>query len=71
MVAKKFDVDMTTGLAINGIAPKCAKIHRAIYASQSCTMIKHVANPYEVAVSCLDETMYPRLMTLLKRWCRR
>ena len=58
---KKVDVDMTTGLAINGIAPKCAKIHRAIYASQSCTMIKHVANPYEVAVSCLDETMYPMI----------
>ena len=58
---KKVDVDMTTGLAINGIAPKCAKIHRAIYASQNCTMIKHVANPYEVAVSCLDETMYPMI----------
>lgn len=24
-------------------------------------MIKHVANPYEVAVSCLDETMYPMI----------
>ena len=58
---KKVDVDMTTGLAINGIAPKCAKIHRAIYESQSCAMIKHVANPYEVAVSCLDETMYPMI----------
>ena len=58
---KKVDVDMITGLAINGIAPKCAKIHRAIYESQNCTMIKHVANPYEVAVSCLDETMYPMI----------
>ncbi len=25
------DVDIETGLGINGIAPKCAKIHRAIY----------------------------------------
>ena len=58
---KKVDVDMTTGLAVNGVAPKCAKIHRAIYEAGNCTMIKHVVNPYEVAVSCLDETMYPMI----------
>ena len=52
---------MTTGLAVNGVAPKCAKIHRAIYEAENCTMIKHVVNPYEVAVSCLDETMYPMI----------
>lgn len=58
---KKIDVDMGTGLGVGGIAPKCAKIHRAIYAAQGCTMIKHVADPYVVAVSCLDETMLPMI----------
>ena len=57
----KVDVDMLTGLGVNGIAPKAAKIHRAIYATEDCTMIKHIADPYVVAVSCLDETMYPMI----------
>ena len=58
---KKVDVDMETGLGANGIAPKCAKIHRAIYETEDCTMIKHIANPYVVAVSCLGETMLPMI----------
>lgn len=58
---KKIDVEMTTGLGINGIAPKCAKIHKAIYESQNCTMINHITDPYVVAVSCLDEKMLPMI----------
>ena len=52
---------MSTGMGVNGIAPKCAKIHRAIYEEEDCTMIKHIANPYVVAVSCLGETMLPMI----------
>lgn len=58
---KKIDVDIVTGLAVSGIAPKCAKIHRAIYQTQNCTMINHITNPYAVAVSCLGETMDPMI----------
>lgn len=58
---KKVDVNMSTGMGVNGIAPKCAKIHRAIYEEEDCTMIKHIANPYVVAVSCLGETMLPMI----------
>lgn len=58
---KKVDVDLETGLALNGIAPKCAKLHQAIYQEEDCTMINHIANPYVVAVSCLGETMYPMI----------
>lgn len=58
---KKVDVDMTTGLGINGIAPKCAKIHKAIYDTEDCTMIKHITAPDVVAVSCLGETMLPMI----------
>lgn len=58
---KKVDVDMTTGLGVNGIAPKCAKIHRAIYDTEDCTMIKHITAPDVVAVSCLGETMLPMI----------
>ena len=58
---KKVDVDIATGLAINGIAPKCAKIHRAIYQNENFTMINHLTAPDVVAVSCLDETMYPMI----------
>lgn len=58
---KKVDVDIETGLAVNGIAPKCAKLHRAIYQNEDCTMINHLTNPYIVAVSCLGETMYPMI----------
>ena len=58
---QKIDVDMSTGLGIGGIAPKCAKIHRAIYEQEDCTMIKHNTNPYVVAVSCLGEKMLPMI----------
>ena len=58
---QKIDVDMSTGLGIGGIAPKCAKIHRAIYEEEDCTMIKHNTNPYVVAVSCLGEKMLPMI----------
>lgn len=55
------DVDIETGLGINGIAPKCAKIHKAIYETEDCTMIKHLTDPDVVAVSCTGETMVPMI----------
>lgn len=58
---KKIDVDLTTGLGINGVAPKCAKIHREIYLNENFTMINHITDADTVAVSCLDETMYPMI----------
>ena len=58
---KSVDVDLETGLGINGIAPKVEKIHRAIYNTENVTMIKHLATPDVVAVSCLDETMEPMI----------
>lgn len=57
----KVDVEMTSGLGINGIAPKAAKIHKAIYETEDCTMIKHIRDPYVVAVSCLGEKIYPMI----------
>lgn len=58
---KTVDVDMTTGLGINGVAPKVEKIHRAIYETEDCTMIKHVAAPDVVAVSCTGDPMIPMI----------
>ncbi|MFR5875227.1 MAG: class II aldolase/adducin family protein [Eubacterium sp.] len=58
---KTVDVDMTTGLGINGVAPKVEKIHRAIYNTEDCTMIKHVASPDVVAVSCTGDSMLPMI----------
>lgn len=58
---KSVDVDLETGLGINGIAPKVEKIHRAIYNTENVTMIRHLATPDVVAVSCLDETMEPMI----------
>lgn len=58
---KKVDVEMTSGLGINGIAPKCAKLHREIYLEEDFTMIKHVAEPAVVAVSCTGEEMLPMI----------
>lgn len=55
------DVDMQTGLGINGIAPKVEKLHRAIYNAQNCTMIQHLKTPDVVAVSCLGEPMIPMI----------
>lgn len=55
------DVDLETGLGINGIAPKVAKIHKAIYETTDCTCISHDTNPDVVCVSCTGETLYPML----------
>lgn len=59
---KKVDVDLNSGLGINGIAPKCAKIHRAIYLEdEAFTMINHIAEPAVVAVSCTGDEMLPMI----------
>lgn len=58
---KSVDVDIQTGLGINGIAPKVEKIHRAIYKNDNCTMIKHIATPDVVAVSATGENMTPMI----------
>lgn len=55
------DIDLETGLGINGIAPKCAKLHKAIYDAQECTMIKHLTDADVVAVSCTGEAMVPMI----------
>lgn len=55
------DIDLETGLAINGIAPKCAKIHREIYLSQNCSLISHITDPATVAVSCTGKPMIPMI----------
>ena len=55
------DVDIETGLGINGIAPKVAKIHQAIYKAEDYTMIKHLTTPDIVAVSCTGEGMVPMI----------
>ena len=55
------DVDLETGLGINGIAPKCAKVHKAIYDATGMTIIKQVTDPDVVAYSCLGETMVPMI----------
>lgn len=55
------DVDIETGLGINGIAPKCAKLHKAIYETEDVSIIKHLTEPDIVAVSCLGETMMPMI----------
>lgn len=58
---KTVDVDLKTGLGVNGVAPKVEKIHRAIYNAQKCSKIKQVATPDVVAVSCTGETMLPMI----------
>lgn len=58
---KTVDVDLETCLGINGIAPKCAKIHKAIYDTQNCRMIKHVVDPDVIAFSCTGNTMIPMI----------
>ncbi len=55
------DVDIETGLGINGIAPKVAKIHKAIYQAEDYTMIKHLSTPDIVAVSCTGDGMVPMI----------
>lgn len=58
---KTVDVDLETGLGINGTVPKCAKIHKAIYDNQNCKMIKHIVDPDVIAFSCTGETMTPMI----------
>ena len=55
------DVDIETGLGINGIAPKAAKLHKAIYETEDCSIIKHITEPSVVAVSCTGEPMIPMI----------
>ena len=55
------DVDLSTGVGINGIAPKVEKIHRAIYNTEDCTIIKHLTSPAIVAVSCTGNDMVPMI----------
>ncbi len=55
------DVDLDTGLAVEGFAPKCAKIHREIYLSQNCTIINQVKDAATVAVSCTGKGMTPMI----------
>lgn len=58
---KSVDVDVETGIGINGIAPKVEKLHRAIYNTEDCTIIKHLTNPYVVAVSQTGDDMIPMI----------
>ena len=55
------DVDLETGVGINGLAPKIEKLHRAIYNTEDCTMIKHLATPDVVAVSCTGDGITPMI----------
>ena len=55
------DVDVETGVGINGIAPKVEKIHRAIYNAEDCTIIKHLTSADVVAVSCTGDDMIPMI----------
>lgn len=58
---QKVDVDLETCLGINGIAPKCAKIHKAIYDNTDFSMIKHISDADAVAVSCTGDKMLPMI----------
>ena len=58
---KSVDVDVETGVGINGTAPKLEKLHRAIYNTEDCTIIKHLATPDVVAVSQTGEDMTPMI----------
>ncbi|MBR2100249.1 MAG: class II aldolase/adducin family protein [Eubacterium sp.] len=55
------DVDVETGVGINGIAPKVEKIHRAIYNTEDCTIIRHLKSADIVAVSCTGDDMIPMI----------
>ena len=55
------DIDVETGVGINGIAPKVEKIHRAIYNTEDCTIIKHLKSADIVAVSCTGDDMIPMI----------
>lgn len=54
-------VDLETCLGIDGLAPKVAKVHKAIYDTEDCSFISHDTNPDVVCVSCAGDTMYPMI----------
>ena len=58
---KSVDVDIETGVGINGIPPKVEKLHRAIYNTEDCTFIRQLATPDVVAVSQTGEGMTPMI----------
>ncbi len=58
---ESWDIDVETGIAVHGIAPKVAKIHRAIYNTEDCSIIKHISDADVVAVSCTGEDMTPMI----------
>ena len=58
---KKVDVDVNTGVGINGIAPKIEKLHRAIYNTEDCTMIRQLTDADAVAVSLTGNGITPMI----------
>ena len=58
---KKVDVDVNTGVGINGIAPKIEKLHRAIYNTEDCTIIRQLTNADVVAVSLTGNGITPMI----------
>lgn len=61
VAGESVDVDIETGLGINGIAPKVSKLHTEIYKAEDCTMIKHLSSPDVVAVSAAGDDMIPMI----------
>ena len=57
----KVDVDVNTGVGINGIAPKIEKLHRAIYNTEDCTMIRQLTDADAVAVSLTGKGITPMI----------
>ncbi len=58
---KSVDVDVESGVGINGVPPKVEKLHRAIYNTEDCTFIRQLATPDVVAVSCTGEGITPMI----------
>ncbi len=56
------EIDVHTGIAVSGgVAPKLEKLHRAIYNTEDCTIIRHLSTPDVVAVSQTGEGMTPMI----------
>ncbi|MBQ8981180.1 MAG: class II aldolase/adducin family protein [Eubacterium sp.] len=58
---KSVDVDVESGVGINGIPPKVEKLHRAIYNTEDVTFIRQLATPDVVAVSCTGDGITPMI----------
>ncbi|MBQ8077554.1 MAG: class II aldolase/adducin family protein [Eubacterium sp.] len=58
---KSVDVDVESGVGINGIPPKVEKLHRAIYNTEDVTFIRQLATPDVVAVSCTGDDITPMI----------